>query len=125
VIERLTRWRGGLPRAALLATCIAMIPLPAGAADTVEQGRPAGLTTPTVSPTVRNIKASMNTIVTREIRAARPVAAPRAQGSSPVAQSPGFFRTRTGAIVAAVMIAGTGYALYSTQHDRIHSPGKE
>jgi len=25
----------------------------------------------------------------------------------------------------AVMAAGTGYALYSASHDRIHSPGKQ
>lgn len=40
-------------------------------------------------------------------------------------QSSSFFKTRTGVVIAAVMIAGTGYALYSAQHDRIHSAGKK
>jgi hypothetical protein len=28
-------------------------------------------------------------------------------------------------IALAVMVGGVGYALYSVQHDRIHSPGKQ
>jgi hypothetical protein len=30
-----------------------------------------------------------------------------------------FFKTRTGVAVLVVMAVGTGYALYSTSHDRI------
>jgi len=52
-------------------------------------------------------------------------AAPRAQAANPATQSPAFFKTRTGILVAGVMAVGAGYAIYSTQHDRIHSPGKQ
>ena len=34
-------------------------------------------------------------------------------------------RTKPGVLVLVVMIAGTGYALYSAQHDRITSPAKK
>jgi len=46
------------------------------------------------------------------------------QGSS-AGSSPGFFKTKPGIIALAVMGAGVGYALYSAQNDRIHSPGKK
>jgi hypothetical protein len=49
----------------------------------------------------------------------------RAQAANPALESPAFFKTRTGILVAGVMAAGVGYAIYSTQHDRIHSPGKQ
>jgi hypothetical protein len=39
--------------------------------------------------------------------------------------SPSFFRTPTGVLVLAVFAAGVGYAIYSTQNDRISSPGKQ
>ena len=52
-------------------------------------------------------------------------AAPRAQTANPATQSPAFFKTRTGMLVVGVMAAGTGYAIYSAHHDRIHSPGKQ
>ncbi len=34
----------------------------------------------------------------------------------------GFFKSRTGMITIALLAAGTGFALYSTQHDRVKSP---
>lgn len=36
-----------------------------------------------------------------------------------------FFKTRAGVVALAVMAIGVGYAIYSTQEDRIKSPGKE
>jgi len=39
--------------------------------------------------------------------------------------SPSFFKTPVGIAVLAVFAAGTGYAIYSTTHDRIHSAGKK
>jgi len=52
---------------------------------------------------------------TRSNRAASesPKEAPKQGASS------GFFKTRTGALVLAVMAVGTGYAIYSANHDRI------
>ena len=40
-------------------------------------------------------------------------------------QDRSFFKTGPGILALAVMVAGTGYAIYSTQNDRIKSPGKE
>ena len=39
-------------------------------------------------------------------------------------QSGSFFKSKPGILALAVMAAGAGYAVYSTQHDRIKSPGK-
>jgi hypothetical protein len=36
-----------------------------------------------------------------------------------------FFKSPAGAVILATLGAGVGYALYSTQHDRIHSAGKK
>ena len=47
---------------------------------------------------------------------------PAADASKTPAQatkSGSFFKTRTGLVVIAVMAVGTGYALYSSSHDRI------
>ena len=49
----------------------------------------------------------------------------QAQSPAPAAKSGSFFKTRPGAIAIAVMVAGTGYALYSVSHDRITSPAKK
>jgi len=38
--------------------------------------------------------------------------------------SPSFFKSKVGITVIAVMAVGTGYALYSTKHDRIHSQAR-
>jgi hypothetical protein len=40
-------------------------------------------------------------------------------------QDRSFFKTGPGIVAIAVMVVGTGYAIYSTQNDRIKSPGKE
>ena len=39
--------------------------------------------------------------------------------------SPSFFKKPAGIAVLVTLAAGDGYALYSTQHDRIHSAGKK
>jgi hypothetical protein len=106
--------RGALPRAVLLASSVALLSLPVAAAD----GAP--------TPKTPSLEASMARIVARDLRtaiAAPAVKAAAAQGADN--SSPAFFKTRVGLVVAAVMVAGTGYALYSAQHDRIHSAGKK
>jgi hypothetical protein len=104
-----------MTRAAGLVVIAALIPLPAAASDTA--------TTP-LPPT---IKASMDKIVVRDVTAKparKDVAREDRQGAS-AGSSPGFFKTKPGIIALAVMGAGVGYALYSAQNDRIHSPGKK
>ena len=99
-----------------LGIVTALIPLPAAAGDTATNAPP----TPT-------IKASMEKLVVRDV-AATPVrkAIVRKDSQAGAAgSSPAFFKTGPGIVALAVMAAGTGYALYSASHDRIHSPGKQ
>lgn len=56
---------------------------------------------------------------------ARPTATRRAEQGTAGKESSGFFKSRAGAVALAVMVAGTGYVLYSVKHDRITSPGKK
>jgi len=93
----------------------ALIPLPVVAGDTPSEKR-----TP-------SIKESAAQIVARDVAAApvRPSRARAARQGSASTNSTSFFKSRPGMIALAVMAAGTGYAIYSAQHDRIHSPGKQ
>lgn len=111
---RLTHWRGALPRAVLLAAAVTLVPIPGLASDAKDAAKR------------KTIQASMQEIVKREAArtpAAR-VTARRAQTNTSK-ESPGFFRSGPGMVALAVMIAGTGYALYSASHDRIHSPASK
>jgi hypothetical protein len=45
-------------------------------------------------------------------------------GTAPNLESPSFFKTPLGWAVIAVVGAGSAYAIYWAQHDRIHSPGR-
>jgi hypothetical protein len=93
----------------------ALIPLPVVAGDTPTDKRAPSL------------KESAAQIVARGVAAApaRPSATRDARQGSASTNSPSFFKSRPGMIALAVMAAGTGYAIYSAQHDRIHSPGKQ
>jgi hypothetical protein len=107
-------------RAGSLALIAGLIALPSAASDVGDTAKVPSVKAPRSTPT---LNASMTTIVARELAAvkAAPAAARRQQNTRSVS----FFKTRPGIIAAAVMIAGTGYALYSTTHDRIHSAGKQ
>jgi hypothetical protein len=63
-----------------------------------------------------------------------PALAPRAEGVQGQAPAPparedrdtwAFFKSPVGIAVIATFVAGTSYFIYSTQNDRINSPGKE
>ena len=113
---RIKAWRGRLPRAGLLAVILALVPLPVAADD---GAAPAKRTS--------NIKVSLERMVARDIASApvsSSLARPARQGQAPGSSS-GFFKSKTGIIALVVMAAGTGYALYSASHDRLHSPGKQ
>lgn len=112
---RLTRWRGMIGRTALLAAAVALIPMPVAASGTKSAPK---------APQV-----SLRQVVAKEaahtpLRTSTASTAKREQDNQ-TKQSPGFFRTPAGMAALAVMAIGTGYAIYSTQHDRIHSPGKK
>jgi hypothetical protein len=104
-----------VPRAGLLAVIIALVPLPVAAGDGGTQKK-----TPT-------IQVSMERMVARDIASAPKASAVarRTRQAQGAGNSSGFFKTGPGMIALVVMAAGTGYALYSATHDRIHSPGKQ
>jgi hypothetical protein len=115
VTQRLFDLHGRLPRAILLAVAVSFAPLPVAAAEERPATKPGA------------IKAAIKKIAVSDAgaaRAERASASRRAQQSSP-AQSSSFFKTKPGIIALVVMAVGTGYAVYSTQNDRITSPGKE
>jgi hypothetical protein len=126
VTARLLLSRGALSRAVLLALVVALIPLPAAARE------PAGASTTSEtakSPEAPTIRAAIAKIDARDLKPTVPsrttTRRSEQQTSNPAAESPAFFKTGTGIAVLAVIAAGVGYALYSTQHDRITSAGKQ
>lgn len=112
---RQTHWRGAIPRAVLLAVVASLVPIPVMASDAKPAQKPG------------TIQASMREVVAREVAAMtpRPAAAARAQQSTTSKESVAFFKTGPGMVALAVLAAGVGYAIYSTQHDRIKSPAKQ
>jgi hypothetical protein len=98
-----------------LVAITTLIPFPAIAGDTAS-AKPG--------PT---LKASVARIVARDVAAASPraVNAREDRQGTTSTNSTSFFKTRPGIIALTVMAVGAGYALYSAQHDRIHSAGKK
>jgi hypothetical protein len=129
VTVRLPLSRHPLPRAIILAVCVALIPLPVLAGGPAPPTEPA--TTPrVVAPETRPLRAAIEKLDSRDLapRSTAPLKAPSrsrqpAQGAD--TQSRAFFKTGPGIAVLATIAAGFGYALYSTSHDRVNSPGKE
>lgn len=73
------------------------------------------------------IRASVAKITPKDT--AKMPKARRSEAKGTTQSAPGqdrsFFKTGPGIIALAIMGAGVGYAIYSTQNDRITSPGKE
>jgi hypothetical protein len=94
----------------------ALIPVPAFASET----GPASKATPT--------RTSLQTAVAREaakMATAVTVVRHDQQTTSATTHGTSFFKSKPGMIALAVMGIGTGYALYSAQHDRVKSPAKQ
>ena len=102
----------------MLAIAVTLVPLPLFAAD------------PPAAAPAQPLKTSI------AMHAKREVLATTAKQSTSIAQSatrsqtndphqPGFFRSPAGIACLAVIAAGTGYALYSASHDRIHSVARQ
>jgi hypothetical protein len=106
--------------------CVALIPLPVSAAESKAPAK-APQTAIAKSSETRTLRAAIENVDLRDLKSpAKPEPAARrsAQATDTVKQSPGFFKTGPGIAVLAVAAVGIGYALYSTSHDRIHSPGR-
>lgn len=110
---RLSRSPAGLRRVAMLAIAVTLVALPLLAADRP----PASATQPIKASIAKH--ATTDVLVSTPTRAERKTTSTRAQ--SPSAKSGGFLRSPAGIACLAVIAAGTGYAVYSARHDRIHS----
>jgi hypothetical protein len=109
-------WRGTCARVVALGVLIALAPLPVAAAEA----------NPPATPSV-DLKAAVQKIASTERLASMPAAPARDRmqpGGAPNLESPSFFKTPLGWAVIAVVGAGSAYAIYSAQHDRIHSPAR-
>lgn len=115
---RFTRWRGPWGRAIPLALAAALIALPVAANDAPTAAQPTKTTTGQVSLRQVAAREAVRTPL------ARTTGARRATQDAAGKQSTRFFKSRAGAVALAVMVVGTGYALYSVKHDRITSPAK-
>jgi hypothetical protein len=106
--------RGTRAKRVLGAVVVALIPWSAAAGDAI---------VPSKTP----LRNALTEVRTRDVAPPRPTTVARRseQPSNPARQSPTFFKTPAGIAVLVVAGAGAGYALYSAQHDRIHSPGKK
>ena len=100
-----------LPRAILLAVVTSLVPLPALAAEEGSAPKPGV------------IKAAVNSIAVAKAPVSNATAV-RAARQAPQ-RDRSFFKTKPGILALAVMVIGTGYALYSAKEDRITSPGKQ
>ena len=112
----LTRWRGRAGRALLLVLAVALIPQPVAASET------------TVATKAQTSHVSLKAGAARAA-ARTPLASAgrvrRAGQDTSAKASPGFFKTRQGAVALVVMVVGAGYAIYSAKNDRITSPAKK
>lgn len=122
---RLTRWRGVAGRAVLVGVMAALVPLPVAA----RESQPATNANKTTERSLRQVVAQeaartpLQPAVARTSE--RASTARTATQDNPSKQSPAFFKTPVGIAALAVMVLGTGYAIYSTQHDKITSPAKK
>ena len=104
----------------LLVLTAALIPMPVAASD-------AGPGTTTPAPAV---KTSLRQAVASEAaRLAKASIAKtperRADQGSSGKHTAAFFKSGPGIAVLSVMAIGTGYAIYSANHDRVMSPGRK
>jgi len=127
VTIRLHLSRGALPRAVLLAVIVALVPLPVTAAENGKPpAKPSSLreAAATIPPRDLAVVKTSDSPQRSSQTMTRPAFRRSEQASNPTTQSSSFFTTPTGIVVLSALAAGVGYALYSAQHDRIHSPGK-
>jgi hypothetical protein len=101
----------------MLAIAVTLVPLPALAADRTAAAPSAA----------QPLRTSIVKHAAREVLASAPKRGERAAqaGAQRAPQSSGFFRSPAGIACLAVLAAGTGYAVYSASHDRIHSVARE
>jgi len=121
-----------------LAVAVALVPLPvsAGALSTPQKPTPPPAPVAGIVKPAQPLRAAIEKIDARDFkptvtsrrtsrRSTRGSTTGSAQTTTAGKESPAFFKSGAGIAVLAVVAVGVGYALYSSSHDRIHSPGKE
>lgn len=106
------RW---VSRMLVVALILTALPLPAFAGET-----------PPPPPTPRPTLMAL----VQQAAAVTPIAPAREQSATGATDktqfaSSSFFKKPAGIAVLAAFVAGVGFAIYSTQHDRVSSPGKK
>jgi hypothetical protein len=106
--------------ASLVATTLISAPLPGLAAE----HQPTAPNPNTASLLVQAHQAAASLVRPSELQAQASQAQTPAPAGTEDRDSWAFFKSPIGIAVLATLAVGTGYAIYSAQHDRIHSPGK-
>ena len=119
------RWRHSAGTALVLAVVFTVAQLPGVFAQSESPGPT------TVKPGIRVSAAQAGATLSPTTRAWAGAARTSAKASAQTSGASGdrgkwsFFKSPVGIAVLGAFAAGVGYGLYSTQHDRIHSPGKQ
>ena len=103
----------------MLAIAMTLVPLPLFAADS-----PAAAPAPPLKTSIAMHARRDVLVTTAKPSTSNAQSATRSQQTNDPHQ-PGFFRSPAGIACLAVIAAGTGYALYSASHDRIHSVARQ
>jgi hypothetical protein len=103
-----------LARFVALAAIVTLVPLPVLA---------GGASQPAKAPGLRASVARLGVLARPATPRAPTVRLKQAGGAD--LRSPSFFKRPVGVVVLATLAVGAGYAIYSTQHDRISSAGKK
>ena len=103
----------------MLAIAVTLVPLPLFAAAPPAAAPAQPIKTSIAAHAKRDVL-----VTTAKQPASNAQTATRAQKTGDPHQ-PGFFRSPAGIACLAVIAAGTGYALYSASHDRIHSVARQ
>lgn len=114
---RYSRSPAGFRRAVVLALAVTISPLPLAAADRAPAAPAQPLRTSIAQHAAREVLVGSPKTAQRS--------APKTRAQQSTAQSSGFFKSPAGVACLAVIAAGTGFALYSASHDRIHSVARD
>ena len=107
-------WRRTYARVVVAGMTIALASVPLAAADSL------------LPPSI-NLKAAVVKAASTERLASNTTARVQTaqQGTAMAPESKSFFKTPLGVAVIAIVGSGTAYAVYSAQHDRIHSTTRQ
>ncbi len=107
MVKRLSRQWRPLGRVVALTLILTAVPLPALAGDSAK-----AVPVPGLQASIAKAAASGSAVLEQS----KPAAPDRAKLASR-----SFFKTPAGIATIIVVALGTGYAVYSARHDRIHS----